>query len=152
MFTSLIPFVNNRAISNASEGWLNDPFVRAFFNNDVFSAMPQMKVDVQDRGKDYLMEVELPGVKQEEIDLSLEDGVMTIKAEMNGETKEEKSDYLFRERRTGHLERRFNVEGIDEASITAAFKDGVLSIVLPKMEVKEEEKVRKIRIGTADEK
>ena len=95
MFTSMIPYRNNNAVSNTTGGWLDDPFFRTVFNNDFFGSVPQMKVDVQDRGNDYLMEVELPGVKQDEIDLSLEDGVMTIKAEMNSETKEEKKEYLF---------------------------------------------------------
>ncbi len=151
MFTSMIPYRNNNAVSNTTGGWLDDPFFRTFFNNDFFGSVPQMKVDVQDRGNDYLMEVELPGVKLDEIDLSLEDGVMTIKAEMNSETQEEKKEYLFRERRTGHVERRFNVEGINENAISASFQDGILSIVLPKVEEKEEEKVRKIQIGSTAE-
>ena len=152
MLTSMIPFYNNdKEMKRTTNSWFDDPFFRTFFEPADFGAATVMRVDVQDKADAYLMEVELPGVKQEDIDLSLDDGVLTIKADMNVQSKEERKNYIFRERRTGHFERRFNMEGIDEAKITADFKDGVLSVNLPKIVPEKVETKRKIMIGSAVE-
>ena len=149
MFTSMIPFYNNnKAMNRTVNSWLDDPFFRTFFEPSDYSAASVMKVDVQESDDAYLMEVDLPGVKQEDIDLSLDDGVLTIKANMNAESKEEKKNYIYRERRTGHFERRFNMEGIDEAKISADFKDGILTVNLPKLVPEKVETKRRIMIGS----
>lgn len=108
----------------------NDNFFRAFFGGE---QMPgTFRVDVKDEGDHYLMEAELPGMKRDDVHIDVENGVMTISAETN-ETREENHDnYVYRERRCGSARRAFNLEGINEDGITAAYTDGVLRLNLPK--------------------
>ncbi len=83
---------------------------------------------------DYEIKVELPGVKEEDIDISLENNVLTIKGEKRSETEEKGKSYYFSERSYGAFQRAFQLPGTVEAGeINARFKDGVLEIKLPKL-------------------
>ncbi len=95
--------------------------------------MDSFKVDVEDQGDHYLLKADLPGVAKENVHIALQEGVLTISAETCEEKEQKETNYLFRERRTGSMSRSFNVEGIDEEAISAAYADGVLSLTLPKL-------------------
>ena len=70
---------------------------------------------------------------EEDIEVSVADGGITIKGEKKEETEEKKKDYYVSERRYGSFERYFGLpEGVDADKITATFKNGVLKVVLPK--------------------
>lgn len=88
----------------------NDHFMREFFDA---SNAPEMRVDVREKEDAFLLEADLPGVKKEDISLEVNDGVLTISADINQEKKETKEGYVCNERRCGHVERSFNLEGID---------------------------------------
>ena len=89
--------------------------------------------DIKDKGDHYELEADLPGFRKEDIDLHLQDGVLTITAKRQEEQEEKKEGkYLCRERRMGSCARAFDVSGIREEDITAAFEDGVLKLTLPK--------------------
>ena len=122
----------------------SDDFFRAFFGE---TAAPAMKVDVEDKGDSYLLLTDMPGVKKEDVRISVEDGVLTIAIEQNTEEKEENKDrnYIFRERRTMSMSRSFSLEGVNEEGITAEYADGVLHLTLPKA-AQEVQKVRQIEI------
>lgn len=122
----------------------NDEFFRSFFGE---ATAPAMKVDVEDKGDSYLLLTDLPGMKKEEVKISVEDGVLTIAVEQKTEEKEENKDcnYLFRERRMMNMSRSFSLEGVNEEGITAEFTDGVLHLTLPK-ETQEVQKVKTIEI------
>jgi len=113
------------------------------------SFMPDFRMpalDVQDKGDHYLVEAEMPGLDKEDIEVELKDEKLTIKGETKKETKEEKEDYVRRERGYKSFYREIPVTEemiADEAN--ASFKNGVLSITLPKKE-KEEKKGRKLEI------
>lgn len=107
-----------------------DDFFRGFWNEE--PSMGAMKVDVRDKGDHFLLEAELPGFRREEIGLTVDEGMLTIRAEA-GESKEEQDPrYLFRERRRAAMVRSFCLEGIEEAQIDAKYDNGVLTLVLPK--------------------
>jgi HSP20 family molecular chaperone IbpA len=94
-----------------------------------------MKTDVKDLGEDYELSMELPGYGKEDIKAELKDGIMTIKAERKQENDEKDADgnYIRRERFYGSCQRSFQVgEAITEEDIHAQFKDGILTITLPK--------------------
>jgi HSP20 family protein len=93
-------------------------------------------VDVQETDKEYLVKVDLPEMRKEDIKVELADGTLTIEGERKQE-KEEKGKKFHRiERQYGHFIRRFGVPGeVDAGHVEAAFKDGVLKITLPKTEV-----------------
>lgn len=81
----------------------------------------------------YQISVELPGVAQDNIELALEDGVLTVKGEKRAERQEEGEDYFFSEREYGRFQRSFRLPpDADAEKTSAAFADGVLRITVPK--------------------
>ncbi len=141
MYT-LVPF--RRTLNTAFAPLFNDHFMREFFD---VSPMPELRVDVREQGDAYLLEADLPGVNKEDISLDVKDGVLTISADLNTEKKEEKDGYVCSERRSGHVERAFNLEGIDVSGIKADYHNGVLMVRMPKEKVDESKNTFKIAIG-----
>ena len=125
---SMIPFGRY----NQSLNSLFDDFERSFFSGDR-SQLPAFRTDIQDKGDHYLLEADLPGFQKEDIDLHLEDGVLTITAK-HQETSQQKQEgkYICRERRVGSYARSFDMSGIQEDAISAAYENGVLTLKLPK--------------------
>ena len=124
----------------------NDPMMREFFNDS--SNLPTMNVDVHEEENEYVLEADLPGIDKKDINLEVKDGVLTISADVNNEKKEEKKNYVYSERRCGHVERSFNLEGIDENGIKADYDKGVLTINLPKLHEEPKPEGKKIAIGS----
>ena len=93
-------------------------------------------LDVRERADDFLIAAELPGVKKEDIGITLENGVLTISAETKSETEEKEGERVVRqERRYGKYTRSLRLgTQINEKAIKANYKDGVLELVLPKAE------------------
>lgn len=95
-------------------------------------------VDIHDNGNDYSIQVDLPGVKKEDVNVQVHDGVLTIEAS-HSESNEEKKDgkVVLKERRTGKFMRSFSLGSeIHEEDINAKFNDGVLSVTVPKLREK----------------
>ena len=121
-------------------------FIRSFFDvTDMFRPV-NLQVDVKEEGDLYKLKADLPGVSKDQISLSVKDDSLTISADLNQEKKEQKEGYLYSERYSGHVERSFNMEGIDTAGITAAYENGVLTVTLPKQKAEEKPEARKINI------
>lgn len=93
---------------------------------------PGFRVDVKQNDAAWAIEAELPGVKLEEIEITVENDVLTIAADVNRVSREERQGYVHTERRSGHVERSFTLEGVRQEDITAACADGVLTVTLPK--------------------
>jgi HSP20 family protein len=90
-------------------------------------------VDIAEREKEYEITAELPGMDEKNIDVKFADGILTIKGEKKEEREEKKKDYYLSERRFGSFQRSFQVpDGVDADKIEASFKNGVLTVVLPK--------------------
>ena len=90
-------------------------------------------MDVVEEKDHYVVQLDLPGLGKDDIEVTFEDGVLTIKGEKKSETEEKKKDYYFRERRFGSFTRSFRIpDSIDEDKIKATFDKGVLEVVLPK--------------------
>ena len=123
-----------------------DPFFTHPFNN---STTQIMKTDIHDKDGNYMIEMELPGYAKEDIKADLKDGYLTISATHN-ETKEEKDakgNCIRKERYTGSCNRSFYVgDQVTQDDIKAAFKDGVLSLQVPKEIQKVEDQPRLITI------
>ncbi len=104
-------------------------------------------IDVSETDKEVTVEAELPGVDEKDIDVTLTDNLLTIKGEKKQEKEEKKKDFHLTERSYGSFSRSMTLPfDADPGKIKAAFKDGVLTITLPKPpEVKA--KVKKIAIG-----
>ena len=129
---------------------LNDPFVRRMMGMETPRHPNAMRVDVQETEEAYILTAELPGVKLSDITLTAEEDVLTIAADVNCRTSEERDGYIMRERRSGHVERRFSLEGIRQEDITAASEDGILTVTLPKEKPEGAKALRHIPIAGAE--
>ena len=108
-----------------------DNFERNFFGSSNNTAS-SFRTDIRDEGDKFVLEAELPGFKKEDIKLDLKDGILTISAQHSQESEEKQNSYIRRERRDGSFSRSFDVSGIQEDHITAAYNNGVLELTLPK--------------------
>ena len=100
-----------------------------------FTGVPSVSVfntDVIDTGDAFKLECELPGFKKEDIKIDIENDCLTISAERSSEDKDEKENYVKRERFYGSFTRSFDVSGINVDNIEAGYSDGVLTVTLPK--------------------
>ena len=139
----LVPFAKNISKDDDFNSLFNI-FDEPFFHNTLLplSATKSFKVDVKDLGSAYELTAELPGIKKENISLNYDKDYLTIKTTVD---KEEKSDdtaketakYLRRERYYGEMQRSFYIGDIDSDNIKASYKDGVLTVTLPKTTKKE---------------
>lgn len=98
-----------------------------FFNENI-----NMKCDIYEKDDKYFIEVDLPGVKKENINISYSKGYLNIKTTQKDEVQEENKTYIRRERNYKKLERSFYVGDIEETKIKATYKDGILNVTIPK--------------------
>ncbi len=99
-------------------------------------------VDIKEESDRFVLHADIPGVKPEDIDVGMEDGVLTIKGEKQSESKTEKDGYKRIERTSGTFYRRFSLpDTADAEAITAKSKHGVLEIVIPKREAAQPKKI-----------
>lgn len=122
-----------------------------FFKEDDFFSRKEsslMKTDIKEKKDKYVIEVDLPGCDKENIDLSLENGYLKIAASVvkeNNSGDDEK--YLRQERFYGECSRSFYVgDAVIQKDIDAEFKNGILTIEVPKIEVVEEPESKRIEI------
>ena len=114
-----------------------EDFEKHFFGRQ----LPAFKTDIRETENAYILDAELPGFSKEDIHAEVRNGYLTIHAEHKSENeeKDEKNNYIRRERSYGSFSRSFDLEGIKSDEITASYKDGVLSLTLPKEETKQTE-------------
>ncbi len=93
----------------------------------------EIRVDLKENDKAYTVHAEIPGVKKEDIDVTIDGNVVSIRAEVKRE-KEEKGEKMLRsERYFGAISRSFTLASdVDEKTATAKYADGVLELTLPK--------------------
>ena len=105
-------------------------------------------VDIEEDKEKIVLTAELPGMKENDIDIQMEGGVLTIRGERKFENEKEGKNYHRVERSYGQFVRSFTLpNNVDREHIQARFQDGLLHIELPK---REEAKPRQIKIGGAD--
>jgi HSP20 family protein len=121
----------------APRSW-RSPFGRGMFDVEPFwrgelSFAKAPAVDVVEKDNAYEIAAELPGMDENNIEVKYSDGILTIKGEKKEEKEEKKKDYYMSERRYGTFQRSFAVpDGVDADKIAASFKNGVLTVTLPK--------------------
>lgn len=117
------------------------------------SAMP--RVDVSEKKDSYVLEMELPGYTENDVELDLKNRVLTISSKLKDAKKAEKEEkkeaaesvYLIKERRNTTFSRSFTMpEDIDQENVTAAFKNGLLTVIIPR---KAEAQTKRIMISVA---
>lgn len=101
-------------------------------------APPSFNVDISEDDKAVYLSADIPGVKKEDVSVTMEDDVISICAERKQEEEEKKKNYHRVERSWGSLSRSFTIgENVDSDNITANYDNGVLKIVVPKKEPEE---------------
>lgn len=128
-------------------------FIDDFFDNSLLKNSNNskiMKTDIKEHDNHYQLDIELPGFNKENINISIEDGYLTINAKTSSDKEEnEKGKYVHRERFSGEYSRSFYVgDAIIEEDIKATFKNGMLTLTVPKKE--EIEKTTKKYISIDD--
>ena len=103
-------------------------------------------VDIRETDTSYVLHADLPGVLADDIEVSMEDGVLTIQGKRESESKDEQDGYQRFERVTGKFMRRFTLpDTANGEQISASTRDGVLEVTIPKQE---KLKPRKIDVVT----
>lgn len=134
------PFNELSIFRNSFDDFFSAPEVRA---SDAGQFTPA--VDIVDREDQVELNVELPGIRKEDIKVNIEDRVLTISGEHRAENLEKKETYYRRERRYGSFKRAFSLsDQILADEVSADYKDGILKITLKKDTAKEE--IRQITI------
>jgi len=129
-FVTLDPF---RLFPNRLERLFDDPLFRQTEEWPLKAWVPPC--DIFETDKELVMKFELPEVKKEDVEVRLEQSVLTLHGERKFEEKTDRENYHRVERHYGEFLRSFNVPAyVDAARINAEFKDGVLTITLPKNE------------------
>jgi HSP20 family protein len=117
----------NRLFDDAFRGFDLAPFggSRGFERT-----MSWPNIEVSETDKDVKVTAELPGLDEKDVQVELANGVLAIKGEKK--TESEDKDRRFSERYYGHFERRIPVEDVDQDKVSASFKNGVLTVTMPK--------------------
>jgi HSP20 family protein len=88
-------------------------------------------VDATEKDGNLVIRAELPGVKPEDVDISLHENVLTVRGERKAEQEEERGGYYIRERRYGSFSRSFSLpQGTDESKVRARYEHGVLEVTV----------------------
>ncbi|OGT81595.1 MAG: heat-shock protein Hsp20 [Gammaproteobacteria bacterium RIFCSPLOWO2_02_FULL_52_10] len=115
---------------------LLDPLVNEVLsddNTDVAISHWRPAVDIKEEDNRFLIRADIPGVDPKDIEITMEEGVLTIKGERTSEKDEKREDYRRVERSRGTFYRRFSLpDTADAEKIVATGKDGVLELVIPK--------------------
>lgn len=112
-------------------------------DSDIATSLWRPSVDVKEDDKNYIFLADLPGVDPKDIDVSVEDGALTIKGERKTESREEKEGYKRIERSHGNFYRRFSLpDTADTGKVMAETNNGVLEIRIPKTAAKKAQKVK----------
>ena len=120
-----------------------------FFRDDFFDRKDRMnfnlmKTDIREDENSYLLEVDLPGYSKDDIKIDITDGYLTINAKVEKEDKEDNKNYVRRERFTGEVSRSFYVgDDIKEDEVKANFKNGILTLEVPKLSLEDKKKDKK---------
>lgn len=139
------PFGELLSLRQAMDRLFEDSFVRPFgWNGSSYEGLG-MPVDVSMTPDELVVEAQLPGVDPDQVDITVENGTLAIRAETSSETKSGEGDYLVREIRRGTVSRTIGLpNGLQADRADATFENGVLTLRIPKAE---EVKPRQIRIS-----
>ena len=143
---TLVKWTPTRSITTDFDRMLNNIF------NDGWNGMPSNKpnaiaVDVNENDKAFIMTADFPGFDKKDVSLKAEESVLTLSANRDSDIESNDGSYRIRERRTGSFCRSFNLpENVLVENINAKFKNGSLTITIPKAEEVKPD-IHQIKIG-----
>jgi len=148
---SLIPFSgeNNLLPRSVRNNFINlqreiDRVFEEFTSNFSLTSSADLlpKLDARETDREVELTVELPGLEEKDVDVSIANGVLTIKGEKKAEKKETEGEYHYSERSYGSFYRSIQVPaGVDESHIKASMSKGVLTVSIPKIPAAQAKKI-----------
>ena len=134
----LTPINRNREVTRTNDFVDFYNMMDDFFNDSLspFKSLKTegIKVDVRENEKDYLIDAELPGFKKEDINLEALENELLICATKQEQINEERENYVHKERRQSSMQRRIYLQNMSGEEISAKFENGLLQVVVPKLE------------------
>ncbi|MBN1686539.1 MAG: Hsp20/alpha crystallin family protein [Spirochaetales bacterium] len=110
-----------------------DKIFDSFFNDSSLRRTSSPVVDIRENEDSYVLEAELPGLTDKDIEVKVEDNLLTISSKKEDEKEEKREGYILKERHNHFFTRSFVLpKDVDRESIDANFKDGLLSLTLNK--------------------
>ena len=140
----MLPTISRRTFS---------PFLSNLFDDDFFpvvsnrtSSMPA--VNIKENEKNYTLELAVPGMDKKDLKIDINEDVLTISSETNNETEEEKDGYKRKEFSYSSFCRSFYIpDNVNKEKIGASYKDGILTVEIPKMEEEKNKITKQIKIS-----
>ena len=122
---------------------------RIFFDDLLDDFLPSvkennMKCDIYEKEGNYYIEMDLPGFNKKDITIDVDNEYLTITASKEEHEDEENKNYIRKERSYSKTSRSFYIGGVTEENVKAEFKDGILKVVVPKIEEKKTKKTIEI--------
>jgi Molecular chaperone (small heat shock protein) len=139
--TTLIPRSAWQSLSTDNIFNIMDDFFSGPLTSKESFARNSFRMDIKEDADRYTVEAELPGIKKEEINLAMFEGRLKINIEKSEEVKEERDNYLHRERRSSSMQRSVYLADAAGDGIEAGLNDGILTITVPKKQKEEAQKI-----------
>ena len=140
------PFSDVVSLRDAMDRLFEESFIQPRFMAPLREGvMGQLALDVLENENEFIVKASVPGLKPEDIDITVVGDTLTIKGQTKTETKQEKQNYLLQERRYGSFQRSLNLPvSVQADKAKADFENGVLTLTLPKAE---EVKPKQIKVN-----
>ncbi|WP_034043902.1 Hsp20/alpha crystallin family protein [Wocania ichthyoenteri] len=157
--SNLVNVPKNGSLSNTNSNvnfpnwsnWLDDIFNRdlpTVFNSNFNTGITLPKVNIKETADAFVVEMAVPGLKKSDFKLDLDNQVLSISTETKEENEHKDENYMRREFGYSSFKRTFTLpESVNDEKIDARYKDGVLSILLPKKEEAKQKPARTIKIS-----
>lgn len=133
-------------LSDRMREMMEPGFPEAFFRGPAWAGLEEWApaVELVEKDGEYVLTAEVPGIPKADIDVAIDDNVLTLKGEKKTEFEKDEGRAHIRERRYGSFERSFTLpRNVDASKVRAEFRDGIVQVHLPKGEAK---KARHIEI------
>jgi HSP20 family protein len=137
---------------NMLDDFFGDSFEKRFFgdHSPLYGkhAKNLMRTDIRELADHYEVNVDLPGFKKDEVNLTVKDGYLTITAAkgLDKDEKDQEGRYIRRERYSGACSRSFYVGDVKPETVHAKYENGILTVSVPKAEAKNAEGAKRIAI------
>ena len=131
--------------------WIDDLFgvdETPWFRANMNSGISTPKVNIRENNDSYIVEMAVPGMKKSDFEISIDNKMLFISAEVETKNEENSEEYSVREFGYSSFKRTFTLpETIDEAKINASYTDGILNVIIPKRDEAKQKPPRTIKIS-----
>lgn len=157
--SNLVPTKKNGSLSHSNSGlnfpgfpsWIDELFNKNFgsdFMTNFNTGMTLPSVNIKDNTDNYEVQMAIPGLKKSDFDINVDNYVLTISAETKTESNEHDENYTRKEFGYSSFKRSFTLpETVNTEKINANYKDGILNVIIPKLEEAKKKPLRNIKVS-----